>query len=54
MTPEPKPAPKQPPARLQYSPPTLVTYGDAVELTQGRSTTGARPDGGAKVKMRTN
>ena len=43
-----------PPVRRPYTPPTLVTYGDAVELTMGRDTTGARPDGGAKVKMRTN
>lgn len=45
---------KQPTGRLPYSAPTLVTYGDALELTQGRDSTGARPDGGAKNKMRTN
>jgi len=42
------------PVRQPYSAPTLVIYGDAVELTQGREPIGARPDGGSKAKMRTN
>lgn len=44
---------EQPPGRLPYTPPTLVTYGDATELTLGRNSTGARPDGGGKSKLRT-
>ena len=43
-----------PPVRLPYAAPTLVIYGDAVELTRGREPIGARPDGGAKSKLRTN
>lgn len=47
--------PKQPPPiRQPYAAPTLVIYGDALELTQGREVTGARQDGGAKSKLRTN
>ena len=42
-----------PPVRQPYAAPTLVIYGDAVELTQGRDMTGARPDGGGKSKLRT-
>ena len=42
-----------PPRRLPYTPSALVTYGDAVELTLGRSGTGARQDGGGKSKLRT-
>ena len=41
------------PIRRPYASPTLVTYGDAVELTQGKNGTGARQDGGGKSKMRT-
>ena len=44
---------EQPPGRLPYTPPTLVTYGDAVELTLGKSSTGPKPDGGGKSKLRT-
>ena len=44
---------EQPTGRLPYTPPTLVTYGDAVELTLGRAVTGAKQDGGGKSKMRT-
>ena len=44
---------QQPPARLQYSPPTLVTYGDALELTMGNDSTGRKADGGGKSKLRT-
>jgi hypothetical protein len=36
-----------------YTPPTLVTYGDAVTLTQGRLGRGKVKDGAAKLKMRT-
>lgn len=42
-----------PPVRQPYAAPTLVIYGDALELTQGRNTQGPRPDGGAKIKTRT-
>ena len=45
---------EQPPARLPYTPPTLMTYGDAVELTLGKNSTGAKPDGGGKSKLRTD
>jgi hypothetical protein len=41
------------PARRPYTSPTLVTYGEAVELTQGNKATGAKQDGGGKSKMRT-
>ena len=40
------------PGRLPYATPTLVTYGDAVELTLGRDSTGAKQDGGGKSKLR--
>jgi hypothetical protein len=43
-----------PPVRQPYAAPTLVVYGEAVELTQGRHTTGPRSDGGAKAKTRTD
>ena len=47
--------PQQPsPVRLPYAAPTLVIYGDAVELTRGKAVTGARPDGASKAKMRTD
>lgn len=36
-----------------YTPPTLVTYGDAVLLTQGRLGRGQAKDGAAKLKFRT-
>jgi hypothetical protein len=46
--------PQQPPAvRQPYTAPTLVIYGDALELTQGRAPQGPRPDGQAKIKTRT-
>jgi hypothetical protein len=41
------------PRKRVYRMPVLVSYGDAVSLTQGRSAVGARPDGGGKSKMRT-
>jgi hypothetical protein len=31
-----------------------MTYGDAVELTLGKNSTGAKPDGGGKSKLRTD
>jgi hypothetical protein len=43
-----------PPLRRPYTPPTLVVYGEAVQLTQGKHATGAKPDGGSKAKMRTD
>ena len=43
---------KSQPARRPYSTPTLQTYGDAVALTQGKSATGSKTDGGAN-KLRT-
>ncbi len=39
--------------RKPYTAPTLVTYGDAVTLTQGRLGRGPTKDGAAKLKMRT-
>ncbi len=46
--------PEQPPSvRQPYAAPTLVIYGDALELTQGRDAQGPRPDGQAKNKTRT-
>ena len=45
---------EQPLERLPYRPPTLVTYGDAVELTLGKNSTGAKPDGASKSKLRTD
>ena len=46
--------PEQPPAvRQPYAAPTLVSYGDALELTQGSEVNGPRPDGKAKGKTRT-
>ena len=44
----------QAPARLPYTKPTLVTYGDAVELTLGNKSVGSKQDGGGKSKMRTD
>ena len=44
----------QAPGRLPYTPPTLVTYGGAVELTLGSKSVGSRQDGGGKSKTRTD
>ena len=43
---------KPQPARRPYSTPTLRVYGDAVALTQGKSSQGSKVDGGAN-KLRT-